>query len=109
MHKLGLAAPGDYAIVGFNNIEASGFSDPPLSTLDQDFDYLGRTLLRSARALGRGEVEQASEPPSHRLLVRASCGGADRLDAALIAELAKLGLTVALAGTPAREAVASHP
>jgi DNA-binding LacI/PurR family transcriptional regulator len=94
MHKLGRSAPTDFAILGFNNIEASLTSDPPLSTVCQDYDYIGQALLESALALARGEVRQSATPPAPRLLVRASCGGAERLDAALLAELAEHGLTL---------------
>ena len=41
MHKLGLSAPDDFAIIGYNNVDASHYSDPPLSTVR-------RTLATSA-------------------------------------------------------------
>ncbi len=80
MHKLGLSAPDDFRIVGHNNTEASAFSDPPLSTIPQNFDYVGAWLLRNALGLSRGEVVQSTQPPKSRLLVRATCGGLDRID-----------------------------
>jgi DNA-binding LacI/PurR family transcriptional regulator len=80
MHKIGLSAPADFQIVGYNNTEASGFSDPPLSTVCQNFNYIGHWLIKSALALARGESAQSSALPSPQLLVRATCGGAGRID-----------------------------
>jgi DNA-binding LacI/PurR family transcriptional regulator len=78
MHKLGLSAPRDFAIVGYNNTEASHFSDPPLTTVGQNFDYLGTWMIRAAIALAEGRSSQSTEAPSLDLLVRQSCGGLDR-------------------------------
>jgi DNA-binding LacI/PurR family transcriptional regulator len=80
MHKIGLSAPKDFRIVGFNNTEASRFSDPPLSTVAQNYDFISEWLIRNALALSEGRVDQASAVPNCNLLVRATCGGADRLD-----------------------------
>jgi len=63
MHKIGLSAPEDYCIVGQNNTDASHYSDPPLSTVAQSFDYIGQWLLTSAIALSKGEVCQSDETP----------------------------------------------
>ncbi len=95
MHKLGIKAPTDYAIVGVNNIEAAPYCDPPLSSLAQDFDYISQALLRHAVELGRGGSAQSTESSPHRLVVRHSCGGAGRIDAKLSAELRECGLVLA--------------
>ena len=87
MHKLGLSAPTDFQIVGHNDSDASAFSDPPLTTIRQDFDYIGLWLIKNARALARGSREQSAELPRLQLLVRASCGGAGRIDETLRARL----------------------
>jgi DNA-binding LacI/PurR family transcriptional regulator len=87
MHKLGLKAPVDFRIIGYNNTEASHFSDPPLSTVAQDFDYIAGWLIRTALALSNGRTEQATEIPDCRISVRASCGGAGRIDDAMRAQL----------------------
>ncbi|MEO8616154.1 MAG: substrate-binding domain-containing protein [Luteolibacter sp.] len=79
MHKLGLSAPDDFAIVGYNDTEISLHCDPALTTVCQDYNYVGHWLLQSARALGRGEVAQSMEPPRLQTVVRGSCGGAGKL------------------------------
>ncbi len=90
MHKLGLSAPADFQIIGYNDTEASAFSDPPLSTIRQHFDYVGEWLVRSAVALGRGELAQSGSLPRLQLLVRATCGAAGRIDEAFRARFPQL-------------------
>jgi DNA-binding LacI/PurR family transcriptional regulator len=75
MHKIGLSAPEDFRIIGFNDTEASRYSDPPLTTVRQSFDYIGRWLLKSALALGDGKICQAARSPRLEILVRSTCGG----------------------------------
>ena len=76
MHKLGLSAPADFRIIGFNNTDAGRYSDPPLSTVCPNFDYIGRSSITSALALAEGTTWQSSEVPRTRLVLRATCGGA---------------------------------
>lgn len=90
MHKAGLGAPRDFQLIGYNDTEASAFSDPPLSTIRQHFDYVGEWLVRSAVALGRGRVEQSASLPRLQLLVRATCGAAGRIDDAFRARFPQL-------------------
>jgi hypothetical protein len=94
MHKIGLGAPADFQIVGYNDTEASEFSDPPLSTIRQNFDYVGHWLLKSALGLARGQPDQSTRLPRPQLLVRASCGGAGRIDAAFRGKIPDLDLVL---------------
>jgi hypothetical protein len=94
MHKLGLSAPADFSIVGYNNTDASHYSDPPLSTVAQNYEYVGQWLLKSALALSRGEVSQSTENPALKFLVRQTCGGREKIDADLIRALHDLKLEV---------------
>lgn len=80
MHKIGLSAPADFRIVGCNDTEASRYSDPPLSTVHQYFDYISHWLLKSALALSEGTVCQSTQPPRLQMLVRHTCGGRDMID-----------------------------
>lgn len=104
MHKLGLSAPDDFRIVGHNNTEASAFSDPPLSTIPQNFDYIGTWLLHNALGLARGEVVQSTQPPKPQLLVRATCGGHDRINDAFRTRLPNLDILI---DTPRAHAMAA--
>lgn len=76
MHKLGRAAPRDYAIVGFNDTPDCRRADPPLASVAHDFAYVGENLLRAAVARAKGGEYQSRKPGGCRLLCRASCGGA---------------------------------
>lgn len=80
MHKRGLSAPKNFVVVGFNNTEASAFSDPPLSTIAQNFDDISTWMLNNALALARNSVAQSGGCLTTRLLVRDTCGGRGRLD-----------------------------
>lgn len=100
MHKIGLSAPVDFQIVGYNDTEASEYSDPPLSTIRQNFDYIGHWLLKSALALARGELDQSSTLPRPQMLVRATCGGRDRIDEAFRAALPHLDILLSAEVAP---------
>jgi DNA-binding LacI/PurR family transcriptional regulator len=109
MHKLGLSAPDDFQIVGYNDTEASAFSDPPLSTIRQNFDYIGHWLLKSAQGLARGAVDQSTRLPRPQMLVRASCGGSARIDDAFRARLENLDIVVASETEEANAMVSAVP
>ncbi len=83
MHKLGLNAPEDFSIIGHNDTGASRFSDPPLSTIRQDFTHIGRGLLRSAVALSRNTEEHDAVSAPTKLMVRESCGGRGKITEAI--------------------------
>lgn len=94
MLKQGLRAPEDFVIVGFNNIDASHYSDPPLSTVEQDFAHIGHWLLRSALALSRGEFDRSQSEPILKFLVRGTCGGSSKIDGAFRERLKRQRLNV---------------
>ncbi len=69
----GLSVPGDVSIVGFDDIPAAGHANPPLTTVMQDAQIAGRTLVETL--LGRirnGRSHDVLLPT--RLVVRQSCG-----------------------------------
>jgi len=94
MHKLGLNAPDDYCIMGYNDTEGSRYSDPPLTTIHQNFDYIGHWMLKSAHALAMGKVAQSSTPPRLNMLVRESCGGRNKITDALRAQCQYIDIMV---------------
>jgi hypothetical protein len=112
MHKIGFSAPYDYCIIGYNDTEASRYSDPPLSTVHQNYDYVGHWLLKSALALAQGHVSQASESPKLYLLVRSTCGGRNKIDDSFRTQFQDLHITVendAHSHEPALVATAAAP
>jgi LacI family transcriptional regulator len=71
--EAGRRVPEDVSLVGFDDIPEAGFFSPPLTTVRQDFDELGRqslALLLDRIRLGSPLVERASVPA--RLIVRDS-------------------------------------
>jgi DNA-binding LacI/PurR family transcriptional regulator len=92
MHKLGLGAPKDFCIVGHNDTGASRFSDPPLTTIHEDFVHMGTGLLRSAVALANGRTEHDTDSSPPRLMVRESCGGRARITEAFKLQFPELTL-----------------
>jgi len=94
MHKIGLSAPADFKIVGYNDTEASEYSDPPLSSIRQNFDYIGHWLIKSALALADGGIAQSTQMPRPKMVVRATCGGLERIDEAFFGKLSNLDMVV---------------
>ena len=75
----GLRVPGDVSIVGFDGIEATGWTDPPLTTIEQPIAEIAATAVGALRAL---IAEPARELPQYvfrpKLLARGSTGPAAR-------------------------------
>jgi DNA-binding LacI/PurR family transcriptional regulator len=73
LHEAGRAIPGDVSVVGFDDIPEAPFFTPPLTTVRQDFDEMGRRSLR----LLLETMESSDDAPPHfevtpELIVRAS-------------------------------------
>jgi len=70
---LGRRVPQDVSIVGFDDIPESAHSLPPLTTVHQDFEEVGRRAVRDlvARLEGR-DADGGSVPVTPELVVRAS-------------------------------------
>jgi DNA-binding LacI/PurR family transcriptional regulator len=45
IHERGLTAPGDVSVVGFDDVPEAAFFSPPLTSVRQDFDEMGRRSL----------------------------------------------------------------
>lgn len=70
---LGLRVPGDLSVVGFDNVPESAVGDPPLTTVEQPIQEMGREAVRLLLDL----IEDPMQPPAHvilptRLIVRSS-------------------------------------
>jgi LacI family transcriptional regulator len=71
--ELGVRVPGDLSLIGFDDIEMSRILLPPLTTVRQDKEALGRAaaaLLLQLIGGGRPRTERILVPP--RLMVRGS-------------------------------------
>lgn len=93
----GLRVPDDLSVVGFDNIPESALCEPPITTVDQSIQALGRTAVRALLAMLQADdgvdtagTDRAERPdpttfdaaaivPTHielptRLVIRHSCG-----------------------------------
>ncbi len=68
----GKQVPGDVAVVGFDDIPAASYMNPPLTTVHQDTNLAGKLLVENLIKLIEGEaVESSLLAPS--LVIRESC------------------------------------
>ncbi|GAA1398092.1 LacI family DNA-binding transcriptional regulator [Catellatospora coxensis] len=77
LHERGIRVPEDVSIVGFDDIPEAEYLSPPLTTVRQDFDEVGRRCL--AALLDLLDAQDAPDAPPHprvapTLMVRASSG-----------------------------------
>jgi DNA-binding LacI/PurR family transcriptional regulator len=79
LRELGLRVPQDVAVAGFDNLEFSRFTQPPLTTVEQPTQEMGR--LAAEIVFERIDGKNASPKKAVcarlpcRLIVRESCGG----------------------------------
>jgi DNA-binding LacI/PurR family transcriptional regulator len=77
LHAAGLSVPQDISVVGFDNIELSIYTTPPLTTVDQPKRYIGQEAARLLLDLldpqsGEDPPDQAIQILKGKLLVRES-------------------------------------
>lgn len=68
----GISVPKRLSVVGFDDIPEASHFLPPLTTVRQDFEELGRRSMRSLLAMVEGTKESYDVPVRPRLVVRAS-------------------------------------
>lgn len=67
-----LSVPGDLSVVGFDDIPESAHYLPPLTTIQQDFEILGRRSIQSLLSRVEGTQVTFDVPARPSLVVRAS-------------------------------------
>ncbi|MFG0250022.1 MAG: substrate-binding domain-containing protein [Phycisphaeraceae bacterium JB051] len=93
MHKLGLQAPQDFGILGYNNTDAAEHADPPLSCLYGDYVHPAQAMLENALGLAQGKVVQATYCRPLYFKLRDSCSGKLRMGDKLPQLLEEIGFT----------------
>ncbi|MFB2580704.1 LacI family DNA-binding transcriptional regulator [Herbiconiux sp. P15] len=68
----GLTVPGDISVVGFDDIPEAAHMAPPLTTLRQDFERVGRDMLVTLLARINGDPIEPPPPSLPLLVVRSS-------------------------------------
>lgn len=72
-HEAGVAVPGALSVVGFDDIPEAAFFAPPLTTVRQDFDSLGRDVMATVLEAMRGDAAALARTTRvPKLVVRAS-------------------------------------
>jgi len=73
LHEAGRRIPGDISVVGFDDIPEAEFFTPPLTTVRQNFNEMGRrSLLLLLEQIESGVREARRETVPPELIVRAS-------------------------------------
>ncbi|TDO47329.1 DNA-binding LacI/PurR family transcriptional regulator [Kribbella sp. VKM Ac-2527] len=73
--EAGRTVPGDVSIVGFDDIPAAEYLNPPLTTIPQNFDqYVERGIAKLVKEIEEptGDRSPTPEPPSLRPIIRQS-------------------------------------
>ena len=73
LHQNGFRIPDDVSVVGFDDVAEAECFHPPLTTVRQDFDAIGRAAAKTLISMIESPGEQAAaEYPLPRLVVRES-------------------------------------
>jgi DNA-binding LacI/PurR family transcriptional regulator len=76
LHEAGRRIPGDISVVGFDDIPEAAYFTPPLTTVRQNFNEMGRrSLLLLLEQIESGVREPRRETVPPELIVRASTAG----------------------------------
>jgi DNA-binding LacI/PurR family transcriptional regulator len=74
LHEAGRSVPAEVSVVGFDDIPEAAYFLPPLTTIRQDFDELGRRSLALLLRMIGGDDQVAIPRVGPELIVRASTG-----------------------------------
>ena len=72
LKDLGKAVPQDVALVGFDGIQTSEYTNPPLTTIYQDFKAMGASAVESVIKILEGKPYQHINYVPHQLVLRKS-------------------------------------
>lgn len=78
----GLRVPGDVSVVGFDNIEFSAHSNPPLTTIDVPAEEMGKSAASFVLGYLRGDDVTIHNPVEVELILRGSSAPAMKRDPA---------------------------
>ena len=72
LRQVGRRVPDDIAVVGFDDIEIARYTEPPLTTVRQPIQDLGRRMVRQVLRLTAGEEIEPSVVLPTELVIRES-------------------------------------
>ena len=73
LQKAGRPVPQEVAIVGYDNIQVAAYTQPALTTIDQDMSKAGRLMVSKLLAATEKAPLRSERLPAD-LIVRESCG-----------------------------------
>ena len=72
LYEAGYKVPGDFGVIGCDDLQISAFTQPGLTTISQDRERLCQELWKMILAKNRGEqVENVVLP--QKMILRESC------------------------------------
>ena len=72
MNELGYRVPHDFGIIGFDNLDISGYVNPRLTTVEQNQELFGEMLWKVTKKLVKTQENQHLVIPQ-KLVERESC------------------------------------
>lgn len=73
LRRRGIKVPDDVSIVGFDDIPEAGYLDPPLTTVRQDFEALGKMMMQKVLVgLEESDAENSDTPLPTEFIERSS-------------------------------------
>ena len=72
LRDAGRRVPDDVAVIGFDDIEIAGYTEPPLTTVRQPIVDLGREMARQLLRLAAGETIEPAVILPTELVIRDS-------------------------------------
>jgi len=79
-HSAGLHVPDDLSVVGFDDVPAAEWTNPPLTTVRQPIVEKGRLAARMLIQRMRGEAVESPAPLRTTLVIRNSTSEPTNLD-----------------------------
>lgn len=73
IEEMGYKVPRDFGVVGFDNIEISGYVNPRLTTVSQNQVLLGEKLMEMVNKINNGDRNVENISLDQTLIVRESC------------------------------------
>lgn len=72
LHEHGIRVPEEVSVIGYDDMPEAGYAVPPLTTLYQDYEQIGREAINTLLAAARGESHEKNVLLRCPLMIRAS-------------------------------------
>lgn len=72
INEKGYSIPGDFGLIGFDNIDLSGYVNPRLTTVEQNQELFGKKLWEAVKKIHQNGIREEIVLPQ-KVLMRESC------------------------------------